>query len=59
MFESLKKLFRRGDGSDAWRTDESHMSPQERAFVEKTPEDRDADSFIEGSLGGEDPNRLI
>ena len=60
MFESLKKLFRRGDGSETWRSpDESKMSPQERKFVETSPEDRDADSLIEETLGGTDPDRLI
>jgi hypothetical protein len=59
VFETLKKWFRR-DESHTWRSaDESQMSPQERAFIEKTPEDRDADALIEGNLGGKDPDRLI
>jgi hypothetical protein len=58
VFKTLKKLFGRG-GGHPWRADESQMSPQERAFVEKSPEDRDADYFVEESLGGKDPDRLI
>jgi hypothetical protein len=53
MFEWLKNLFGRG-GEETWRADESQMSPQERAFVEKSPEERGAERFVEEHLGGED-----
>jgi hypothetical protein len=53
MFEWLKNLFGRG-GEETWRADESQMSPQERKFVEQSPEERGAERFVEEHLGGED-----
>ena len=53
MLNWLKKLFG-GRSEETWRADESKMSPQERAFVEKSPEERSADTFVEETLGGED-----
>jgi ATP/maltotriose-dependent transcriptional regulator MalT len=42
------------------RADElQQMSPEERAFVEQSVENRQADLEAEAHLGGTDPNRLL
>lgn len=35
------------------------MSPGERAFVEESAEDRDADAITRATFGGGDPDRLL
>jgi hypothetical protein len=54
----ISKLF--GWRSPSWVTPgEATMSPAERAFVEESAEDRDADQIVRAQLGGFDPNALL
>ena len=60
MFKRILGWF--GAGRDTAKrrgVEETHMSPSERRFVEESVEDHQADEFVQGQLGGEDPKRLL
>jgi hypothetical protein len=60
MWERILGWFGRGKAADAKRADEeAHMSSSERRFIKEGPEGHQADEFVQGHLGGEDPNRLL
>ena len=50
---------RRKDAAAERVQEEEQMSPAERAFVDESVEDHEADEFVEGQLGGIDPDRLL
>lgn len=52
-------LQRRRDDAIRREAEEEQMSPEERRFIDESPEGREADEFIEEHLGGIDPNRLL
>jgi hypothetical protein len=60
MFERILGWLGLGHDAAKERTlEESHMSPSERRFVEESVEGHQADEFVQGHLGGEDPERLF
>jgi hypothetical protein len=52
-------LGRRRAASVRRETEEEHMSPEERSFVDQRFDDYQADQFVEEHLGGIDPKRLL
>ena len=48
-----------GNAAKERADEELHMSPSERRFAEESIEGHQADEFVQGHLGGEDPERLL
>ena len=60
MLDRVLGWFGRGKTADAKRADEeAHMSPAERQFIKEGVEGHQADEFVQGQLGGENPDRLL
>jgi hypothetical protein len=60
MFERVLGWFGLGSGAAKKRADEeAHMSPSERRFIAEGVEGHQADEFVQGQLGGENPERLL
>ena len=60
MFERVLGWFGLGKAATARRTDEeAHMSQRERRFIQEGVEGHQADEFVQGQLGGENPERLL
>lgn len=59
MLERVLSWFGRGKAAAKERADEeAHMSPSERRFIQEGVEGHQADEFVQGQLGGEDPRLL-
>ncbi len=60
MLERVLGWFGRGNAAAKERADEeAHMSPSERRYIKEGVEGHQADEFVQGQLGGEDPGRLL
>jgi hypothetical protein len=60
MLDRVLSWFGRGEGAARKRADEeAHMSASERRFIQEGVEGHQADEFVQGQLGGENPDRLL